>query len=186
MKYIAKIVLSVALVLSMLAFSQETQVNANTEDSPQSGYNLFSSEETITLLNKPNGTVKAKLETYGEYKGQRAEAEIIVKKFLKDNYWVEVTVIDIEGNKYSGYLRNKYVRPNYNSYDFVFVNNLSGLNLRAKANSKSKKLATIPHGTRLDIDPYQDDRESSWVKVSYVKKGKKYTGYVSKKYVKSS
>lgn len=90
----------------------------------------------------------------------------------------------------TGYIKVKHLFPNMNSADYAIVN-VNVLNLRSKPNTKSKVVKKISLGTRLSFDyskgyPFKylnTKKNTGWVKVKYIKNGKKYSGYVNYKYV---
>lgn len=174
---------SLIIIMSfLLLFSIPVQA-ANYENSPRGNYNVYVHGESIDLFDKPKGKKIVTLKSFGELNEGPKELLLVVKQFVKDNYWVKVNATAINGKKYTGYVRNKFISPNYNSWDHAFINHTSGLNLRAKPSTKAKKVVTIPYGTRVDITS-NNDIESNWLNISYVVKGKKYEGFVSRQYVK--
>ncbi|MEK4137692.1 SH3 domain-containing protein [Kurthia sp. FSL E2-0154] len=195
-----KVILCIAL---MLGFSSVfvTESSAKLKDSPRSGYNSFVSSTTV--YNKPNGKKIGKIKSgfsvdYPEgtdYVPNRVK----IIKFVNEK-WVKVKYAskapeyqkNLVRNKV-GYIKVKYLKVNLYSLDYVIVN-AKDVNLRSKATSSSKVIQKIPLGTRLEYyydmngneGPFiniDDSKKTGWVKVQYVKKGKKYVGYVAYKYI---
>lgn len=195
-----KVILCIAL---MLGFSSVfvTESSAKLKDSPRSGYDSFVSSTTV--YNKPNGKKIGKIKSgfsvdYPEGPGY-APNRVKIIQFVNEK-WVKVKYAskapeyqkNLVRNKV-GYIKVKYLKANLNSADYAIVN-AKTLNLRSKATSNSKVIQKIPFGTQLEYYygkngdnnafKYADDsKKTGWVKVQYVKKGKKYVGYVAYKYV---
>lgn len=157
---------------------------AQYENSPAKGYYVYAVGDKVALFEKPNGKKTITLKSYEETADGPAHLSMTVVQFVKNQYWVQVEAISVKGKKYTGYVRTTAISPNFVSADYAFVNVTEGLNLRAKPTTQAKIVARIPYGTLLTWE-YEEKlpSDSSWLAVSYVVKGKKYSGYVAKKYV---
>lgn len=165
----------VVFLVTMSLFSTHSQ--AATQNSPTTNYGVYIDGENIPYYNKPGGK---KLGTipgmFGKYNNR-----LLVKKVASDYYTlVKFSKTKNGKKKYTGYVKNSDIRVQYNSVDSAVVR-VSSMNLRSKPSTSSKTVTNIKRGTRVSVLPAGTTEE--WYKVKYYKNGKKYTGYLSTKYL---
>lgn len=100
--------------------------------------------------------------------------------------WYKATYKDKKGKKYTGYISSKYLKKGDNSKkkaektDSTYKTT-GNVNMRTEASTKSDIVVVVPANASVTV---KDTSNKSWYKAKYKdKKGKKYTGYISSKYL---
>lgn len=191
------------LAILCLSFTAVFTLNANAKekDSLSKGYNVwFNSDQQkpsgIDAYNKPGGKkidrIKSDVKYWYDWQGDREWRDginyLTVEKVINPN-WAKVKYTNngSKNPKYkTAFVKTKYFRANLNGADYAVVK-VKSLNLRMKPNATSKVITQIPLGVQLEYyygkgnneNPFKYDKgKNGWIKVKYVKKGKKYIGYV--------
>lgn len=115
--------------------------------------------------------------------------------------WYKVNYTDAKGKKYTGYMSSQYLKKTESKTEpkkeeektdakqqkkaAVGAYSATGdVNLRAKPNKTSIVRTVVPKGNLVKVT---DTTNAEWFKVTFInKKGKKYTGYISVKYLKKA
>lgn len=165
----------VVFLVTMSLFSTHSQ--AATQNSPTTNYSVYINGENIPYYSKPGGkklgTIPGMFGTY--------DNRLLVKKVASDYYTlVKFSKTKNGKKKYTGYVKNSDIHVNYNSLDYAVVR-VASMNLRSKPSTSSKTITNIKRGTRVSVLPTGTTED--WYKVKYYKNGKKYTGYLSTKYL---
>ena len=95
-----------------------------------------------------------------------------------DQKWYKVTYSQ-NGKSYTGYLSGNYVTI------YTYGNITKNVNVRSGAGLTYKILRTIPKGTKVTVTGNAKTvAGTKWSQVKYAYKGKNYSGYIPKKYIR--
>ncbi len=96
----------------------------------------------------------------------------------EDKKWYKVTY-KANGKSYSGYLSGSYVKR------YTYGKTTKKVNMRSGAGLGYKISRSVPKGVKVTIAGSKVDAKGThWSKISYVKNGKSYSGFIPTKYIK--
>lgn len=177
-----KIILCIVLFFSFSSVLVAS-ADAKLKDSPKTGYNLFFGSKTA-VYNKPNGKkITTPPMSFGKF-GEPGEPNYVKVIKFSNGGWVKVkyTTKNVKKNGHlllnkTGYMKTNNLRASAQDGTRAFVKS-SNVKLYAKPSTSSKAIKKIALGTRVEINFKGAFDHANFIKVNYVKSGKKYTGYV--------
>lgn len=100
--------------------------------------------------------------------------------------WYKASYKNKQGKKYKGYISSKYLKKSTATKKAAATGTYTATGnvyMRKKADKQSDAVIVIPEKASVTVT---DTSNSKWYKATYQKKGEKYSGYVSSKYLKKS
>lgn len=192
--------IGIIIILSFFMISTlDFPATAKLKDSPTTGYSMTVTKN-IPYYDKVNGKKKGviKYSLFYYYKEnnkiipqREALNSVKIVKFV-NNEWVKVTFQNKNNLTKSKVGFIKFSKKNLTSVNGDYMNLViftKKLNLREKPSTKSKIITQIPLGTKVKPKYFVKGPNSGgcmvgeFFRVTYVKNGKKYVGYLHQDYV---